>query len=244
LSGSSEASKTTKVYELKDVTSLPENIRRHLTRIMRIFENIDHQILHDLSNISISLGDGSTEDPRVLSLKSYEKIINSGTGVDGGNLVTLCKNTDALRSAIRQTALDQKDVLGLMERLKIVKTHTNDEMFSYLGDHTLLGSWNDKFTTTNVNLGQALSKVGGGGELTHQFSLYSSIYVDISEECAQLELLLEDSNQCLPLDVEAGINARVRALQSFIQSMKITAQNGYSDKTKSDRFLGAQSPSR
>jgi hypothetical protein len=130
-----------------------------------------------------------------------------------------------------------------------LKTHTNDEIFSYLCDITLLSLWNDKFSSINLDFGKALytgpgdiTGEGSEGKMTHQFSLYSAKYIDLAGEWNQVELFLADANQCLPLDVEAGIYARLRALQSFIQSMQITVQNGYSSKTKADRFLGIQKP--
>jgi hypothetical protein len=56
-----------KVHELKEITVVPDSIARHLTRIMRISENIDRQILHGFSS-----GDDPTEDPRLLTLYECE----------------------------------------------------------------------------------------------------------------------------------------------------------------------------
>ena len=70
------------------------------------------------------------------------------------------------------------------------------------------------------------------GEITHLFCLYLAAYNDLAGVCAEVGLLLEDASQCLPLEVEAGINARVRSLQSLIQSMQITAQKGYDEEAE------------
>lgn len=213
------------MHELEDVSSMPDNIRRHLIRIIGICEGIDSQLMHNLMRESQRTGSG--EDSRILTIKNVEEQIKREPK---SHLVSSwLDKIEAIRMAIQQSAFDQKEFPQLMNKLN---THAQKDIFSYFKDHSLVDFWNHRFSLISSSFGKALRKLSGEsdeGEIAHLFCLYLATYNDLAGVCAEVGLLLEDASQCLPLEVEAGINARLRSLQSLIQSMQITAQKVYKE---------------
>ena len=118
--------------ELEDISSMPDNIRRHLIRIIGICESIDS---HNLMRESQRTGSG--EDSRILTIKNVEEQIKREPT---SHLVSAWLNKiEALRMAIQQNAFDQEELPQLMHKLN---THTQKDIFPYFKDHSLIDFWN------------------------------------------------------------------------------------------------------
>lgn len=155
---------------------------------------------------------------------------------EASSLDSLLRTAENLRREIQQSVDDQKKLLKLVSKLK---THSNEEMFSYFSDHTLLASWNEKFSSINQLFGSILRSKGSEGGIIHQFSFCSNNYIDL-ERVRTSGIYPCCKSMFATWGWSRHWRARVRTLPTLIQSMQITSQNGYSDKTKADRFLASE----